>query len=98
MQTLATHTRLMIRDAYRNSEFINEYQIRIDNTFSNDPISVLVKEIRNYILHYSLPVTFSKLIFSQDLQTKEQKTISKVLLEKRSLLDGYKWEPAAKNI
>jgi hypothetical protein len=86
----------MIREAYKNSEFINEYQERIDDSFTNDPISVFVKDLRNYTLHCSLPATFSQIQLSQDPQTKQQITTSRALLDKESLLHGYRWEPASK--
>jgi hypothetical protein len=95
-QTLATHTRIMIKAAYGNSEFIDEYQVRKDITFKDDPLSVFVQDLRNYTLHYSLPATFSQIQLSQDPQTKQQTTTSRALLEKESLLQGYKWKPASR--
>lgn len=95
-QTLADHTRIMVRAVYRNSEFINEYQARIDNSFTSDPVSVFVKDLRNFTLHYALPATFSQIQFSEDPQTKQQTITSKALLGKQSLLYGYKWKLASK--
>ncbi len=91
-QTLVTHTRIMIRESYKNTEFINEYQTRIEKTFTNDPISVFVKDLRNYTLHHALPATFSQI----QLSPNPQEITSRALLIKESLLHGYRWEPASK--
>ncbi len=96
-QTLADITRNMIREVYKNSDFINDYQARVEDSFKNNPISVFVKELRNYTLHYALPATLSQFQVSQDPETKQQITTSHALLHKESLLYGYKWEPAAKH-
>jgi hypothetical protein len=96
-QTLAEITRIMIREVYKDSDFLNEYQARVDNSFKNNPISVFMKELRNYTLHCALPATFSQFQISQDPETKQQITTSHALLHKESLLHGYKWEPLAKH-
>jgi hypothetical protein len=94
--TLKDHARIMIRAAYKNSEFLAEYQTKIDNVFTNDPISVFVQDLRNYTLHCALPATFSQIQFLQDQKTKQQIPITRALLDKDSLLHGYKWKPASK--
>jgi hypothetical protein len=96
-QTLAEHTRIIIRESYKNSEFMNEYQERVDYSFKCNPVSVFIKDLRNFTLHYSLPITLPQVEFSQDLKTKRQTASSKAVLQKDSLLHDYKWDSISRH-
>jgi hypothetical protein len=95
-QTLKDHCRIMIKATYKNQEFMDEYQAKIDQTFTNNPLSVFVQDLRDYTLHYALPATISQIQFLRDPQTKQSSASSRALLDKKSLLYGYKWQSASK--
>jgi hypothetical protein len=94
--TLKDHARIMVREAYKETGFIYEYQTRIDDVFKKDPMSVFVQDLRDYTLHYTLPATISQIQLSQNPQTKQQELTCRALLGKESLLQGYGWNTVSK--
>lgn len=54
-QTLVEHTRIIVRRLYSRTEFLIEYQDRIDSEFKTNGLVQFVQELRNYILHQQMP-------------------------------------------
>jgi hypothetical protein len=49
--------RNMIKSWYEGTEFFQEYQSEKDKHFKDDELSLFIKELRNYAMHYDLPLT-----------------------------------------
>ena len=54
--TLVDHTRIFARDMFADSSFMAEYEEKVKQTFSESPIRQFVQRLRNYMLHYALPI------------------------------------------
>jgi hypothetical protein len=57
---LVSHTRHVMRDWYDGSALLDEYQGEIDKRFAANKLAAFIEDLRNYALHYQLPVTNSK--------------------------------------
>lgn len=60
-KSLIDQTRVVIRDWYRETDFINEYKAQINSRFVNNSLSGFIEDLRNFSLHYSLPITHAVL-------------------------------------
>jgi hypothetical protein len=65
-KTLVEHTRIIARDMYESTEFWKEYESEIARRFTSNPLVQFVHDLRNYILHRDLPVTFASLTTEHD--------------------------------
>ncbi|MBN8583027.1 MAG: hypothetical protein J0L96_20345 [Anaerolineae bacterium] len=54
-KTLVDHTRIVIREWYKDTAFIDEYNKEINLRFENNPLAGFVEGLKNYSLHYTLP-------------------------------------------
>ncbi len=55
-KSLVDHTRNMVKELYKEHSFLDEYQNKIGDTFAASGVAVFIQELRNYTLHYKLPV------------------------------------------
>lgn len=62
-KSLVDHTRNITNDFYRDVERKKQLQERIDQTFTNDPLTQFIQGLRNYSLHYHLPFLGYRLSF-----------------------------------
>lgn len=62
--TLGDHTRV-VANRRLEGEHLDRYQLEVDRVFANDPRSRFVKDLRNYMLHYTLPVTSGSFAFEK---------------------------------
>jgi hypothetical protein len=60
-RTLVDHTRIIARELYVSQPFLDEYQSQVDRRLLSNPTVQFVHDLRNFILHYDLPVTFASL-------------------------------------
>jgi hypothetical protein len=67
-KTLVDHTRVIVERLYSNQEFIKEYQAKIDQDLSNNPVQKFVQNLRNYTQHYTLPIPELKIEFGEDIE------------------------------
>lgn len=95
-KTLVDHTRALISDWYENTDFLREYNSEVDNRFSNNPVSGFIEGLRNYALHYSLPLTNAKLSVKMKALGQEESVKSDFVLVKSVLLHWPKWPQKAK--
>lgn len=49
--------RNLINRRYRGTLFFDEYKSEVESRFSNNPLSNFIEGLRNYSLHYSLPLS-----------------------------------------
>ena len=64
-KSLVEHTRNHMRAKYAATDFKKEYQARIDQHFTRDPLVQFVEDLRNYMLHKSLAAASLILISDQ---------------------------------
>ncbi len=60
-KSLIDQTRVVIRDWYRETNFTNEYKTQVNSRFVNNSLSGFIEDLRNFSLHYSLPITHAVL-------------------------------------
>ena len=58
---LVDHTRHVMRDWYGDSALLDEYQSEINKRFAANKLAAFIEDLRNYALHYQLPVTTSRI-------------------------------------
>jgi hypothetical protein len=91
-KTLVDHTRLLIREWYKETEFIDEYQSQIQIRFSKNPLSTFIEDLRNYTLHYSLPLCGVSIEVTTDKETEEQSENVAFFVEKETLMKWSNWD------
>ncbi|MBA4376734.1 MAG: hypothetical protein C0401_11255, partial [Anaerolinea sp.] len=56
-QSLVAQTRVRINKWYKGNAFLNEYQAQVNQRFASNPIAGFIQDLRDYNVHYSLPVS-----------------------------------------
>jgi hypothetical protein len=93
---LVHHTRKSIRNWYANDSFLGEYQSKVDDLFADDPIAAFIEDLRNYTLHYVLPVTVATYKQYEDPDTGNHKSSQAIIVHASELLQsGWKWKKGA---
>lgn len=82
-KTLVEHTRIIARGMYESTEFWKEYESQIAQQFTSNPLVQFVHELRNYILHRDLPVTFASL-------TPKHESLLKISIQTLREWDGWR--------
>ncbi|MBC7879163.1 MAG: hypothetical protein H7Y59_18480 [Anaerolineales bacterium] len=95
-ETLVSHTRIIMNDWYDQTEFLHEYKTQIKNRFIKDPRTGFIKDLRNFNLHYSFPVTHATFSLKADEKTGETIENFSFVLIKSSLLQWKNWNERAK--
>ena len=90
-KTLIDHTRTMINDWYKHTDFLGEYKEQIKTRFTNNELAGFIEDLRNYALHYSLPITGFRLQVTMNPETREQSERITFFIEKKSLLKWSNW-------
>lgn len=67
--TLVDHTRNLHNELYSASGALPDYQARVDTEFANDGLALFIKGLRNYCVHYSLPLVGVQLGIQSDIHT-----------------------------
>ena len=88
--TLVDHTRNHMKSAYGEHSFFAEYQQAVNDRFGA-PLPQFVHGLRNFTLHYSLPLGMARL--SLDPENPHPHTF---LLTKTRLVQGFKWSATAR--
>jgi len=94
--TLVDHTRAHINTWHAGTTFEKEYKRQVRESFTANPVSRFVQCLRNYNLHYRLPVVSGRLSMEFDPpgQTKSMK--SQVMLDVMKLQERDNWDPPSK--
>ncbi|MHB1355863.1 MAG: YecA family protein [Anaerolineae bacterium] len=82
-------TRNVMRDWYNGTELLVEYQSEIDKRFKGTGLTGFIEDLRNYTLHYQLPITMSRVEVVQDQETKHY--VERAAFE-LSRIDLRKWK------
>jgi hypothetical protein len=75
---------------------VAEYNAEVRSRFLNNPLSLFIEDLRNYILHYSLPITTATVKVTVDQATGNQSEIAAITLNKSALLQWKKWSKGKK--
>lgn len=67
-QSLVDHTRNIVDRLYFNQEFIKEYQEKLDRDITKNSVRRFVQDLRNYTLHYTLPIPALQIEFAEDIE------------------------------
>ena len=90
-KTLVDHTRTIISDRYRQTDFFVEYKEQVKARFANNLLVGFIEDLRNYALHYSLPITGLRLDVTTDPETKVQTERVTFYIEKKTLHQWSNW-------
>lgn len=93
---LVDHTRSHIDRVYGKHSFREEYQQKMEDAFVSSDLAQFVQDLRNYNLHYALPMSWTELnlsISSEALPTLSGISFS---LSTDELLKWNKWSAGAK--
>lgn len=89
-QSFVDHTRNIVNRLYSNQEFRKEYQEKIDRDITNNPVRRFVQDLRNYTLHYTLPIPALQIEFAEDIEMS-------VRLDVEILKQWDKWHKISKS-
>ncbi len=95
-RTLVEHTRIMVRANYDGGPLLAEYQQRIEADLAHDPLGCLIHDLRNYMLHYSLPSTFAHLEMRREPNSDAVTITSRTTIKRAPLLSWSGWSPEAR--
>jgi hypothetical protein len=88
--TLVAHTRNTLRRLYGDTEFWTEYQDEVRKRFSENTLHHFIQELRNYSLHYRLPLAAARVSLVQHAEPDMA-----YLLERDELLgQSFDWKKA----
>ena len=86
-RALVDHSRRLVRNLYKGSEFLQRYQTNVAETFDECPVCRFVQDLRNYILHREHPAIVAELGTST----------ADVVFQKRRLLEWDEWTSQARS-
>jgi hypothetical protein len=92
-KSLVDQTRVIIRGWYTETNFMHEYEKQVDSRFVGNPLAGFIEDLRNFSLHYSLPLanaTFS--VKTIDQKTKKAAADFSFVLKKSDLLIWKGWK------
>ena len=96
-KSLVDHTRVFVEDAYAGTQVQASYKQRVANTFSTDPLSKFVQDLRNYMVHKGLPgcqMSIDANNIGRDGKGVVETTVS---LKKADLMTWDRWHPLSRD-
>lgn len=88
--TLGDHTRRIAQNRVAGEAW-REYQMEVDRVFANAPRSRFVKDLRNYMLHHTLPLAAGSFRYEKDGPVTHA-----IILYVPSMLAWDDWKPIAR--
>lgn len=88
-KTVVDHTRIIIHKAYDKTDFLEEYKVEVQKRFLNDPVAGFIEDLRNYCLHYSLPLTSANFV-AKRTDVNEPFTAEQTITLRKSQLERWK--------
>ena len=95
-KTFVDLLRVIIHRHYEDSELLGEYQQEINRRFIGDPLTQFVHGLRNYMLHFSLPVTSAEMEIRADEVEGGFTITSRFILDVSALAEWDSWNDAAR--
>ncbi len=96
-KSLVEQTRVVIRIWYKGDDFLEEYKAQINTRFVNNSLIGFIEDLRNFNLHYSLPITNATLSIKIDQKTGNSITDFSFVLIKTSLIVWTGWTEKGKD-
>lgn len=96
-KTLIDHTRALINDWYKNTKFLQIYQTEVKNRFNKNDLSGFIQDLRNYTLHYRLPLSMARMQYKRKTENDEIEFTQKFVLQKNRLMQWKRWEDRARS-
>ena len=94
-KTLVDLVRVLMSKYYEGTPFHKQYKNEIDTRFANDPLTQFVHGLRNYMLHYGLPVTTAKMEINASNSEGGLSITSRFVLNIEGLTDWDGWNGPA---
>jgi len=91
-KTLIDHTRVFMADHYGMTDFHTQYQERIKRDFAADELCRFMQDLRNYTLHYELPISIMNLKY-----TRGEGIRTGVFIVTEDLRKWTSWSPLSVN-
>jgi len=95
-KTLVEHTRILIRAWYKEEDFFQEYEEQIEIRFIKNSLAGFIEGLRNYSLHYTLPLANAEMKINFEQGGKNPSLDFTFVLHKRDLLYWSDWPKKAK--
>lgn len=95
-KTLVDHTRTLINDWYKETAFLDAYQSQIKIRFANNHLSGFIEDLRNYALHFNMPITGLRIEVRNNPETKVQTERVTFFIEKKTLIQWSNWAKGKK--
>lgn len=95
-RSLVDHTRAVMKEWYGGTELHYEYTQEIQKRIISKELPGFIEELRNYALHYRLPVTTATVKVWYDPATSQQRENASLILEKPILLQWSGWTAKGK--
>jgi len=96
-KTLVDHTRVFIEENYKGTPLEERYCCEIKNTFSDNPVSKFVHDLRNYLVHRGLPNSemFLQISRNEDDASGGHSLTTGIRFKSSSLLEWSGWTSSA---
>lgn len=92
VRTLVDHTRVVMRSQSISEAHRAEYQKAVSKQFASDPLARFMQDLRNYMLHKTIPVTSFELAWQKDTD----RTDSSVYVNLDKMADWQGWSLAGR--
>ena len=96
-KSLLSQTRVAVPSWYERTDFLKEYYEQVTSRFTNNPITKFIEDLRNYNLHYSLPITHATFSIHFEKETEKNNMSYSFVLVKSGLLEWSRWSKEGKN-
>jgi len=95
-KTLVDLVRVMVNSHYDGTTFHDEYLREIKTRFADDPLTQFVHGLRNYMLHYGLPLTSAEMEIKAGEAEGQLSITSRFVLYLNALAEWDGWNGPAK--
>jgi hypothetical protein len=87
--------RILVREWFSDTDFLKKYQDEVEKRFANNPLVAFVHDIRNYALHYRLPI--ANLKFPTIPNAGDESNQFEFVLSSPKLNKWDGWSPSSKS-
>lgn len=90
-KALVDHTRVHVRKLYPSSPFLKEYKAQLAERLAKRSVTCFVQGLRNYSLHYRIPLVTATFSFKRDQPLENQ-----LMLDISELARWHRWDATSK--
>lgn len=95
-KTLTEHTRVFLREHYEDTKLKSDFNDKVKNEFSEDPLSRFIQDLRNYMLHKGLVGNSLSMTVKKIEGTEKFTSESTAYIKKNDLEKWDKWSKQGK--